>query len=866
MKKHIWLKRQGDRIIAERIASELKVSFILAQILQNRGIATSEEGRAFLFGSLEHLCDPFELKGMGEAVARVREAIDNKEEILIYGDYDVDGVTSSALLVLALRELGGRVSFYLPNRFTEGYGLNAQALERAKGQGISLIITVDCGISNITEALRAKELGIDLIISDHHEPGENLPEALALINPKLQGDAYPWSQLSGVGVAFKLVQALFNRLEGISLKEAGKEYLDIVALGTVADLVPLQNENRILVKEGLEVLNRSTRPGIEALRTVCKLKDKKVTAGHLGFMLAPRLNAAGRLGDASQGVELLITESQTKAMEIAIFLDAENQERQRIEAEIFQEAVDYIEQRGLQNDPALVLAFPNWHPGVIGIVASRLVERYHRPTVLIAIENGIGKSSCRSISGFHMFQALQKCSQYLLKFGGHAAAAGLSIREGDIPAFEAALKELARETLTVEDYTPKVKLDHIIDIDELSEDLLEELMLLEPYGMGNPSPVLGSGGRLVQFKPVGKSSEHLKLTLSGQRKSVGGIGFQLGHLAETLQPTSTLDVAYALELNTWQEKTSLQLNIKALKDSNEPDNPYLFERLSKTMAQLGLRDGLDMLAKELAIFNKLKDEDICQIVDEFPKDTVSISYKQMDLLLHYIAILQTPYLQVLHPTAKGAEIHYRYLLKQLSGSSVNIGRYHQGMCKRQRLRTLDTLNNEEVTILVIQDSLMEELKSLPNKGKRIKYIGYDREKDYSSYSQAIRAWERILTKNVEDFILMPLEENYQPKREELVLVYSMLIKTGREEIPLSQVMRSLRPRLDEAIIIFALLVFEQLGFIDIIDTEELKITVQPKPQSKVELSEAPLYKEQVKSSELYQQLLGHVEVATTTEH
>ncbi|MFZ3172275.1 MAG: single-stranded-DNA-specific exonuclease RecJ [Carboxydocellales bacterium] len=573
----IWCLAETKPELSQMLAQELKIPEILARILANRGIYTVEEGKEFLWGDLSGLHSPWLLPDLKVAVDRIDLAISSGEKILLYGDYDVDGITSTTVLTLTLQKLGAQVEYYIPDRLEEGYGLNVGAMEQALAAGVSLIITVDCGISASQEAQWAREKGLDLIITDHHEVPEELPPALAVIDAKRRDSQYPCLDLAGVGVAFKLAQGLLLHFQPeLKLEEAGKDLLDIVALGTIADIVPLRGENRIIVKNGLQILADSQRIGIQALKESCGLAGKPITAGQVGYTLAPRLNATGRLGDAKKGVRLLLSNCEEEAKGIAKELDQENRERQQIEAVMLQEAVQLIESfHDFSRDKIILLGKENWHPGVIGIVASRIAERYYRPTILLALDGEIAKGSCRSIPGFDMYQALTACQEYLEKFGGHKQAAGLTLTTGKLEGFRRAINELADGVLSEKQLQPQVRLDGVVAFSDLTLDLVNGLEQLQPFGHQNPGPILACReAKVVECKGVGKEGAHLKLRVKVESGLLDAIGFQLGGALDRVKAGNTLDLAFALEKNVWNNRVSLQLNLKDIKSSDQPDNPF----------------------------------------------------------------------------------------------------------------------------------------------------------------------------------------------------------------------------------------------------------------------------------------------------
>ncbi|MHB8058041.1 MAG: single-stranded-DNA-specific exonuclease RecJ [Desulfuromonadaceae bacterium] len=548
------------------LAGDLGVCSATALILVGRGIDTVEAGRQFLSPAFSTMSDPFLLKGMQAAVERVIRARKAGENVCIYGDYDVDGISGTALLVSFLRRVGLTCHYFIPNRFDDGYGLNVDALQRIIDSGAELVISVDCGITSLAEAHFCRRAGVDLIILDHHTPGESIPEAVAVVNPLQHGCSYPFKMLAGVGVAFNLLVALRSRMRQEQLFGSGdepdlREWLDLVALGTIADVVPLVGQNRTYAFYGLQKLADTSRPGIAALKKVAGVTGG-VTCGQVGFRLAPRLNAAGRMESAVPGVELLLGADAEACSLIAGELDTANAERQNVERTILEEAVALVDGSG--NYPAcksIVLASSAWHQGVIGIVASRLVERYHRPTIMIAIDNqGNAKGSGRSIPGFHLLEALTDCSDHLGRFGGHRYAAGVGLQVEAIGAFTAAFEVAARRILGDSELVPTLDVDCDVCPADVDEALVHELKRLEPFGAGNPEPTLMMRGvTVVERRIVGDG--HLKLRVAAAGHVFSAIAFR-----QAEYPTDgMLDIAFYPELNVWNNSTTLQLRIKAIR-------------------------------------------------------------------------------------------------------------------------------------------------------------------------------------------------------------------------------------------------------------------------------------------------------------
>ncbi|MCP8967286.1 single-stranded-DNA-specific exonuclease RecJ [Ectobacillus ponti] len=551
-----WKQKQGDEESVRQLSRAIGVTPLVASLLLGRGWRTEEEITAFLYNDRQTFHDPYLLEHMDRAVERIRRAVEGGEQILVYGDYDADGVSSTSVLLLALQELGADAEFYIPNRFTEGYGPNAEAFRWAQRAGFSLIITVDTGISAVNEAQLAKDLGVDLIITDHHEPPPQLPEAYAIIHPKLS-PRYPFHELAGVGVAFKLAHALLERVP--------EHLLDLAVLGTVADLVALQDENRLLVKRGLEKLRATKRPGYQALFKVADLSQKDLNEESVGFAIGPRINAVGRLEDAAPAVHLLLSEDPEEAWELAQEIDSLNKQRQEIVQQIAEEAIREIEQHyPPETNRVLVVAKEGWNVGVIGIVASKLVERFYRPAIVLGIDRdkGIAKGSARSIEGFDLFANLSDCRDILPHFGGHTMAAGMTLQLEHVDELRSRLNELAKQ-LTEEELTPVTPVDAVCRVEELTLKAAEELQLLAPFGMGNPKPRIQVENAAVEsIRQIGADSTHLKLVLKGEGARLDVVGFGFGYLADEIAPSSAVSLVGELGINEWNNHRKPQLMLQ----------------------------------------------------------------------------------------------------------------------------------------------------------------------------------------------------------------------------------------------------------------------------------------------------------------
>jgi len=600
--KKIWRVKSPAPALSRILASKLAISPVTAQLLINRGIYTTEQGRAFLGSELERLHSPLIMEDMKKAVARILKAVRAGENILIYGDYDADGITSAALLTYVFRSLGTKAECYLPNRLEEGYGLHLEPLKKARENGIDLVITVDCGISAFEEALWAGENGLDLIITDHHEPQSEIPAALAVVDPKRHDCKYPFKELAGVGVALKLAQALLETAGRGS--GAWQEYLGLACLGTIADIMPIRGENRILVKHGLPKLANAKSPGIQALMEVSGTKKEELSPYDVGFGLAPRLNAAGRIGNPDLALRLLLTDSTGEARDLAGELNKYNQARQKIESTVFEEALKMLEENPERGeDRVVVLSSDNWHPGVIGIVASRLLNRLYRPVLLISLEGREGKGSARSIPGFNICEALVQCNKHLLNYGGHALAAGFTIERGKIEEFRRELNTYAGKIIGDKEMVPWLDLDGIVEVGQISEKLINELNMLQPFGYANPDPLLGCReAPVVNSRGVGKEAAHLKLRLRINNSTLDGIGFNLGAYAETVATAEAVDLAFVPGINEFNGRRYVELKVKdlGLPASIDPDEQEKTEQL--LLKKLCLNPSVDLAKHKGKLF------------------------------------------------------------------------------------------------------------------------------------------------------------------------------------------------------------------------------------------------------------------------
>ncbi|QIC46727.1 single-stranded-DNA-specific exonuclease RecJ [Lysinibacillus sphaericus] len=558
LSKKRWQVERPDVELVQALQNDLQLSAIAAKILAARGCETTADAESLLNMTEANVHDPFLMHGMAEAVARIEQALDNGEKILVYGDYDADGVTSTTVMLNVLLDLGANVSFKIPNRFIHGYGPHEALFREAYEEGVQLIITVDNGISGIEPIRVAKELGLDVIVTDHHEPGEELPPADIILHPRLPEGHYPFGELAGVGVAFKLAHALYGELP--------THLIEYVAIGTVADLVPLVDENRYLVKRGIEEMRRSLSPWVQAMCDIASTEQAKISEETIGFYFGPRLNAVGRLGEASPGVELLMAEDSAKATALAKQLNASNTERKDIVKNITEEAIALIEsEKKISDSLVLVVAGEGWNAGVVGIVASRLVEQYYRPTIVLSLDpdKGTAKGSARSIDGFHLYNELAKNRDILPHFGGHPMAAGMTLSIEHVDELRSRLDTQARACLTEEHLTPVVHIDIPLSLDEISADAIEEIASLGPFGTDFPKPVyVLEDVEISSMRKIGAAENHIKMELTNGCDKLDSVGFHKGHLHDELTYGIKVSFIGDLQINEWQGRKKAQFMIE----------------------------------------------------------------------------------------------------------------------------------------------------------------------------------------------------------------------------------------------------------------------------------------------------------------
>ena len=556
-----WEVYESNNEKIEQFAKENNLSFLISSILTNRGIQTKEQATLFLEPTRNNFHDPFLMPDMKKAVDRIIQAIEKKEKVIIYGDYDADGITSITVLKMFLEERGIKVGYYIPNRLNEGYGLNNKAIETIQKEGYTLMITVDCGISGIEEIKYAMSLGIEVIVTDHHEPGDEIPVCIAVVDAKRKDNIYPFNQLAGVGVVFKLVQAL-----SISLNLEAKEYLkylDIVCVGTISDIVPLIDENRVIAKLGLKLVTMTKNIGLKTLME--SMGYQKIDSTTVSFGIAPRINACGRMGEEKEALHLFLTTSKDEAKEITQRLNKYNSERQNTEKQIFTQAVQTIE-NGNKEETCIVLGEEGWHHGVIGIVSSKVTEIYFKPSILICFEGEEGKGSGRSIPGFDLHEALMHCSTYIERFGGHSMAIGITVKKENFEKFKKEFEEYTRKS-KINDIIPIIKIDKEVELKQINLQMVKDLSLLEPYGEANKVPIfLIRNLKIVSIRSLSEG-KHLKLKLSQDNYMIDAIGFNIGELAQKYLIGDKIDVVGSLEVNSFGGNEQIQVNLKDLRKS-----------------------------------------------------------------------------------------------------------------------------------------------------------------------------------------------------------------------------------------------------------------------------------------------------------
>jgi len=556
-----WNILESNNAVVSKLSKALDVSGIVAHLLVLRGITTFEESKSFFRPEISHLHDPFLMKNMQKAVDRIQAVIANGEKVLVYGDYDVDGTTSVAMMYSFLKKKVKEIEYYIPCRYDEGYGISLKGIDYANENNFALIIALDCGIRAVNQVDYANKKGVDFIICDHHNPGEKVPEAVAILNPKQIDCNYPYKELSGCGVGFKLIQA-FSQQNNIDFSEI-MEYLDLLTVSIGADIVPMTGENRVFSFYGLQQINKNPRVGLKALMEIAN-KTKEVTITDVVFGVAPRINAAGRIEHAKKAVEILVETDYAKAKLFADKIEENNTTRKGLDKSITMEALEMIDVK----KKSTVVDSENWHKGVVGIVASRIIENYYKPTIVLAEKDGILTGSARSVHDFDLYSAIAKCEHLCEKFGGHKYAAGLSIKKENLPQFIDAFEKAVSESITEDQLTPKINIDKVIDIDAVDDKLYRIIKQFAPFGPKNLSPIFVSKGVIDNGfgKQVGEDKTHLRINAKKNKGAIAGIGFGMGDYFEIIKDNQTFDVCYSIDENEWNGKKSLQLRIRDIKE------------------------------------------------------------------------------------------------------------------------------------------------------------------------------------------------------------------------------------------------------------------------------------------------------------
>ena len=799
MKK--WILKYKGKIEESEFSKKLNISPEICQILKNRGICTEKDSEIFMNPSLDYLRDPFLMKDMQKAVDRIKLAVEKNEKIWIYGDYDVDGVSSTSILCLYFKSIGYNVDYYIPNRLEEGYGINEDAIKLISSRGCDLIISVDCGITSVSEVNTANDLGIDVIITDHHECQSEIPSAFAVINPKQEDCNYPFDSLCGCGVAFKMIQALTPKEE---FKTSMYNYLEIVTLATICDIVPLIDENRIIVKNGLKSMKEGKNIGLRELIKVCGVESDKIGSSHIGFAIGPRINASGRLGYSYLGVELFTTQSQEEAVEIASILEEKNNERQMIEAKMYHEAEEMLKSNSRYNDDkVLVLAKEGWQHGIIGIVASKLTEKYYKPTILLGIENGEATGSARSIKGFNIFEALIKCKDLMTKFGGHEQAAGLSLDSDKVEILANEINKFADYNLTEDDMIENVNVEFELQENVINLNLVEELHKLEPFGLNNPNPrFIVRNYILKDLKVIGKNQQHLKLSIE-KEKSYECIGFNMSHLKSMYKVGDKVDVLFQLDENNYMGNRKVQFLLKDIRLAR-PKSASNDKLSLKLMSKIIPKDTQSLYNISVSDFELFDGNTDINIFDYFEKDTLIISnsingfYRAMS----DISLIDLDF-----------NINYN-IIEDVSKNT-------------DKLELIFSPNIDKIDLKRYNNIILYDY--LYNKGE-YSYI-YENKREESEIIKYYNKTDLLYLKNV--------VSNIVPSRDEFITIYKQaLIK---KEIDLDMV--NIRETFNVIPLKFftILNVFRELNLLDFnlnYEKNSVLIRILPKPQKKLDLNES----------------------------
>ncbi|MGL4913378.1 MAG: single-stranded-DNA-specific exonuclease RecJ [Romboutsia sp.] len=828
-----WTLKHMGNVCEDELSRKLKISPEISQILKNRNVYSEKDAEIFMNPSLQYLRDPFLMKDMDKAVDRIKKAIDNNESIWIYGDYDVDGVSSTSILCIYFDSINYPVNYYIPNRLEEGYGINEEAIRQIHSKGCNLMISVDCGITSVKEIDLANELGFDVIITDHHECQSEIPKAYAVINQKQEDCHYPFDMLCGCGVAFKLIQALTPKDE---FKTSLYNYLEIVTLATICDIVPLVDENRIIVKNGLKLMSEGNNIGLKELIKVCGVESDKIGSSHIGFAIGPRINASGRLGYSKLGVELFTTKSQEKAKEIANILEEKNNERQLIEAKMYQEAEAIIESNeNYKDDKVLVIAKEGWQHGIIGIVASKLTEKYYKPTVLLTIEDGEATGSARSIKGFSIFDALVKSNHLLNKFGGHDQAAGLALDADKVEQLSKEVNQFAQYELSEEDLIENVKVEFELGEDAINLDLVEELHKLEPFGLNNPNPrFIVRNALLKNIMIIGKNKQHLKFTIE-KDKSYDCIGFNMAYLKSGYNPGDKVDVLFQLDENNFMGNRSVQFLLKDMRLSHpknaslNEDTIELFEKIIPNEDNLYNINKVD----EAIICKKLKANTIDEAITG-NKDINIFEYITKDTL-------------VITNTVNG----FYNALSDISLVDENISggfniNYNNINHDNDKLQLIFSPNIDKIDIKRYNNIILYDY--LYNKGD-YSYLC----KDTNNESSIIKYYNKT-----DLLYLNSIINNLVLEREEFIEVYKITLAKKSLEINLADIKKVFNIIPLKLFIIVK--VFKELSLLDfkinhddVLKTKSICINLLPKPDKKLNLDESKILNNLKKLNQEYKE-------------
>lgn len=796
-----WTLKYKGEVKETNLSKKINISPEISQILNNRGIENEKDAEIFMNPSLEYLRDPFLMKDMKKSTERIKKAIENKERIYIYGDYDVDGVSSTSILYLYFKSIGFPVKYYIPNRLEEGYGINEDAIKKIHDDGCDLIITVDCGITSVKEVELANELCIDVIITDHHECQSEIPDAYAIVNPKQEDCNYPFDMLCGCGVAFKMIQALTDEEE---FKTSMFDYLEIVTLATICDIVPLIDENRIIVKNGLKLMKEGKNLGLRELIKVCGIETNKIGSSHIGFSIGPRINASGRLGYSYLGVQLFTTDNEDEAKEIANILEGKNIERQMIESKMYKEAEEILSSdERFKDDKVLVIAKEGWQHGIIGIVASKLTEKYYKPTILLTIEDGEATGSARSIKGFSIFDALVSCKDLMNKFGGHEQAAGLALDAKNIDELRVRINEIADYNLSKEDLIENIKVEYELKEDSATLDLVDNLHKLEPFGLSNPSPrFIMRDLLLTNIFKMGKNKQHLKIIVEN-KKSYECVGFNMAYLADNFQLGDKVDILFQVDENNYNNERKVQFLLKDIRLSHPKSavtnnlSMKLFEKISPEN-----KDSLYSVntSEEDLVIDIDGDKNI-NIFDYIEEDTLVITNTLNGFYraLSDISLTDVEY-----------EINFNYINEKNNKVqlifSPNIDKID--LKRYNRVILYDYLYNKE------EYSYLN--KNILNSDNIIKYYGEE---------------DKIYLKNIVD--------NIVPSREEFINIYKQMLMSKELHLNLDEIKRVFKILPLKTFIIFK--VFKELNLLNFeMNYEDNTVTIclLQKPNKKLNLDES----------------------------